>query len=483
MQTVSFIILTTLFLTIVVGSLPTIYQFQTQDHMLYRILRRGDNRLGLIPFKLPAKSTHNLIIFGLAGLANLATYLFLLQNEAIDSYLHLAAITIVWALLGKLYLLLALVASNFIANIKRSKQIASARQRLAQFPDLQVIGITGSYGKTSVKENIAQILATKFKVAKTPSNNNTLLGHALAILHQLKSDDRYLVAEYGAYRKGEIKEMVELLPPKFAVLTGLGNQHLELFGSQRNLIEAKSELFQKLPEDGVAYLNCDTAHYSEILPLIKGRKITYSLEDRSADLYASEIVVDIKTKSSFKVEYKGNHYEFECEVLGKHNILNLLPAIAIALDLGMSQSEIQDGLNALTAPKERLNLVDLGSIKLLDDSYNSSFEGFLAALDVMQQIGGDLHIVSRGLLELSGDKEEIYAKLTAQINKTGATLWTTDSFFFKYELQNGKHYNSEEKLYDELSKSLGNQSVLLIEGRVNPALKEKFLSQYRAKAN
>ncbi|GAB4159582.1 MAG: hypothetical protein Fur003_3330 [Candidatus Dojkabacteria bacterium] len=466
------------FILVVVSSLPTIYQLQIKDYLLYRIFS-GERKLELklIPFKLPAKSIRNMLIFGISLLLNGLT-LWLLLNWAFfnETLIKLAALTF-WIPIAKLYVIIGMLISLPIAEFKRKSIINKAREKLTHFPELEVIGITGSYGKTSVKENIFQLLSSKFKVAKTPENNNTLLGHAMAVLSQLQQGDKYMVAEYGAYKKGNIKETASLLKPKRAVLTGLGNQHMELFGSQDNLVKAKAELFQALPADGISYLNYDTDNYALISALIGGKKVNYSVKDNSADIYASDIKINVEGKSTFNVVYGDNKASFEAIVLGKHNILNLLPAIALAFDFGMNVKEVQLALNNLQPPKERLNYLKIANLKVLDDSYNSSYEGFVAALEVLESINGQRHVVSKGLLELGNVKSQTYSSLAQKFKTSDVKLWTTDAEFTKHGLTNVELFDNEKTLFDKLKSTLKPGDVLLIEGRVNPLLKKEFFDR------
>jgi len=233
-----------------------------------------------------------------------------------------------------------------ITVLIRNSVIKKATQKRNQFKSLIVIGITGSYGKTTTKEFLATILSQKFKTLKTKKHRNSEMGISRCILEELSPEHQVFVVEMGAYGKGGIKLLADIVKPKIGIVTGVNQQHLALFRSMENLISAEGgiELAQALPSDGTIVLNQD----NEIIrSKIKGqitklqvRNQRYYSTKTQADIWAENTRVE-KEYVSFRVLTKeGESADFRINVLGGHNVSNLLAAILVAKELGMSLKEI-----------------------------------------------------------------------------------------------------------------------------------------------
>jgi UDP-N-acetylmuramoyl-tripeptide--D-alanyl-D-alanine ligase len=283
-----------------------------------------------------------------------------------------------------------------------------AHEKVRSFPELKIVGITGSYGKTSTKFITGTILASKYETLVTPSSYNTPMGLSKVINNDL--DERYevFVAEMGARKIGEIEEVAELCNPKIGILTSVGPAHLETFGNLENIAKTKYELIESLPADGIAIFNYDNEYTRKLADKTYKEKLTYGIDSDDADLYATDIKVT-ETGSSFMMADKfGNKVQCHTRLLGKHNILNLLAGACAGLAMGMSLVEIAKGIEKVQPVEHRLQLINSGNgVLVIDDAFNSNPHGARAALEVLDEFTtGSKIIVTPGMIELGEFGEE-----------------------------------------------------------------------------
>ncbi len=281
-----------------------------------------------------------------------------------------------------------------------------AKTKLKNMNHLKVIGITGSYGKTSSKNILNDILNIKFISRSTPKNLNTEYGLMITINHYLDKFDDIFIAEMGAYKRGEIKKLCDLVHPQFGILTRIGLAHLETFGSPENIIKTKFELIESLPEDGIAVLNRDDPKQVSYPIQSKCKKIWIGILEEDVDVKACDIQCDYKG-SKFNVIWKGDSkkYPFETKLLGNHNIYNILAGIALGKEFGISIKELQQGVRKVRPVESRLELKNFGYMYQINDAYNSNPVGAKAALDVLGMMPGTKVVVTPGMTEL-GEKEK-----------------------------------------------------------------------------
>lgn len=307
--------------------------------------------------------------------------------------------------------------------INKELIIQSTQSHLTNYPTLTIIGIAGSFGKTSVKEILKHILSEKYKVLTTPKSYNTVFGIAKIVFESLKGDHKIFIVELGAYQRGEIKTICQMTKPQIGVLTGINEQHLERFGSLENTIAAKTELLEALPSNGLAVINKDSRFADEIISKIKTKAITYAIE-RRADIWATEIRVTEKG-SQFKFALdKGGGKNITTPLLGRHNISNILAATAVALELGMRLDDISKAVKNLSPPPHRLELINPGSgVLIIDDSYSANPDGFKAALEVFKNFWCRRRIVvTPGIVELGEKEEKIHKELGKLIGEACDTV-------------------------------------------------------------
>lgn len=302
----------------------------------------------------------------------------------------------------------------------------SAQEKIKNYKDLKVVGITGSYGKTSTKVLTATILEEKFKVQSTPSSFNTPMGLSKVINNDLTEDKEVFIAEMGAYCLGEIKEVADLAQPNIGILTSIGPAHLESFGSIENIIKTKYELIEALPDDGTAIFNYDDINLKEVADNTTLNKLYYGLEDiEKLDLYAKDISVN-PLGSDFVLVIK-NVGEIKCQskLLGKHNIKNLLAGCAVGYVLGMSLEEIRDGVSKVEPVEHRLSIIDSGNgVIIIDDGFNSNPSGAKAALEVINEFkSGKKIVVTPGMIELGDIEFEENKKFGKEISKVADVVF------------------------------------------------------------
>ena len=283
-----------------------------------------------------------------------------------------------------------------------------AKNKLNEMSSLKKIGITGSYGKTTTKNVLNDILSVKYNSFATEKSFNTMNGLMISINNKLDKFTDVFVAEMGAFRKGEIKEKCDFINPEYGILTTIGTAHLETFGSRENVQEAKFELINSLPESGIAVLNLDDEYQKNYKIKSKCKKVWVSLNNKEADFYASNIHLSNKG-TTFTCTIKENKEKFEVEtkLLGSANIYNILESIALSYNLGLTIDQIKMGVKRIKPVEHRLELKKIGNINIIDDAYNSNPVGSKMAVDVLGMMDGKKIIVTPGMIEL-GDKQYEY---------------------------------------------------------------------------
>lgn len=285
-----------------------------------------------------------------------------------------------------------------------------AEDKLASYKDLKVIGITGSYGKTSSKNILNEILSMDYISHPTPKNFNTDVGLMTTINNDLTKFDEIFIAEMGAYRVGRIKNACNLVHPRYGLLTTIGKAHLETFGSQENIIKTKFELIESLPRDGIAFLNMDDPLQVNYNLQNKVKVVWYAVNNKKADFYCLDTKCSDKG-STFKIFFKRENkaYEFQTRLLGRHNISNIVSAVAIGYEFGISIPKLQAAVSKIKPIEHRLELKKIGNMYQIDDAYNSNPVGAKVALEVLEMMPGDKVVVTPGMVEL-GSEEEKYNK-------------------------------------------------------------------------
>ncbi|MBE6715927.1 MAG: UDP-N-acetylmuramoyl-tripeptide--D-alanyl-D-alanine ligase [Ruminococcaceae bacterium] len=279
-----------------------------------------------------------------------------------------------------------------------------AKKMLKMMPELETIGITGSYGKTSVKFYLYTILRAWTDTLVTPSSFNTPMGIVITIRKSLKAVHKIFLCEMGAKWVGDIKELCDIVHPKHGIITALGEQHLESFGSKENIIKTKYELADALPSEGRLYLNFDNEVIRKNLP--KRDYISYGTTP-DCDYYAFDEKISV-TGTSFKVKAPdGEVYDFDTKLLGSHNVVNITAAVAAANGFGMPMSEMKRYVRRIDAVPHRMQIVNKGEVTIIDDAFNSNPAGCRAALATLRQMDGERILVTPGMVELGSEEYKL----------------------------------------------------------------------------
>ena len=271
--------------------------------------------------------------------------------------------------------------------------------------NIPVIGITGSYGKTSSKNIVNDILSAKYNTFVTPKNYNTPYGLILSINNYLDKFEDYFIAEMGAFKRGEIATTCKLMKPTYGILTVIGEAHLESFGSRKNIQKGKFELIESLPPNGFGILNGDDPYQRNYQVRNTCQLYWMGIENKDVDVYATNISLS-REGSHFDVFFKDERksYPFFTKLLGKHNIYNILSGLLLGYKLGMQIFDMQRAVSHIRPIEHRLELKKVGNLNIIDDAYNSNPVGAKSALEVLSMMPGEKFVVTPGMIEL-GDKQ------------------------------------------------------------------------------
>ena len=312
--------------------------------------------------------------------------------------------------------------SNII-NIPIEKYVfhyykSKAVKKLKLMNNMEVIGITGSYGKTSSKNILKDILSVKFNALATPHNYNTQYGLILTINNYLDKFNDVFIAEMGAFKRGRIKLLCDLVKPKYGIITTIGKAHLDTFGSVSNIQKGKFELIESLPSDGVAILNKDDELQCSYELKNDCQVIWIGIDNKKADIYASDIKMN-RDGMNFLVHFKNKKkpVKFHTKLLGKPNIYNILAGIAFGNYLKMTDKELQLGVEKIKPIEHRLELKKLPNYTIIDDAYNSNPVGANMALDVLNLMDGIKVVVTPGMIELGEEQDTLNKEFGEHIGK------------------------------------------------------------------
>lgn len=349
------------------------------------------------------------------GLVFLATRGLLARSAASTFSSILAGLLVagllIWPLMSLANLLLYPIEEGF-----RQYYLASARRVLARQRPV-VIGVAGSYGKTSTKSILAQILATRYRVLATPRSFNTPMGLCRVIREQLRSEHRYFIAELGAYRRGEIRQLCKLVKPEIGILTAVGPEHLERFGSFENVVQGEFEIVASLPLNGLAIFNGE----DEICRELAGRSpCPYVLAGGPAHPHREIWAEGVELTSSglrFTICLAdGRRAEVAAPLLGRHNVTNILTASIVALRSGLPLDDLVKAISALEPVEHRLQLIpNENGVVVIDDTYNSNPRGAATALETLAMFqAGRRYLVTPGMVELGTLQQDAHREFGRQ---------------------------------------------------------------------
>ena len=296
----------------------------------------------------------------------------------------------------------------------RQRYLNEAKQILADHSDLIKIGITGSFGKTTTKNIMQAMLSEQYNSLMTPASYNTPMGITRTIREMLKPIHSVFICEMGADHVGDITELMEFVQPQIGVVTSVGPQHLNTFGSQENITKEKMQMIELLPKDGFGIMNYDNdfiRNYNVSNPV---ETVTYGVHSRDTDYYADDITYTA-SGSSFTVVHGDERVQLETKLLGELNILNILSAVACARHLGVDWKTIARAVKTMKQVEHRLELKMINGHRFIDDAFNANPTGSAMALDVLSMMPGTRWIVTPGMIDLGEKQEEINRQFGANM--------------------------------------------------------------------
>ncbi|MBR5342117.1 MAG: UDP-N-acetylmuramoyl-tripeptide--D-alanyl-D-alanine ligase [Erysipelotrichaceae bacterium] len=298
------------------------------------------------------------------------------------------------------------VITKPLEELIKKKYENEARKILEENDRIIKIGITGSYGKTSTKNIVNDIIGENRFTLITPASYNTPMGITRTIRERLKPVHEVFVCEMGADKVGDISYLMDFVKPQYGVVTSIGPQHLNTFKTMENIVNEKMQEIEMLPSDGVGFINLDNEFIKEYKIKNNCKVVSVGIDNKEADYVAEDIDYD-KDGSKFTVTINKKKYKFSTSLLGRHNITNILIGIAIGIELGISLKDIVKNVKNIHQVEHRLEVKKINGYTFIDDAFNSNPVGSKMALDVLEMMPGKRVIVTPGMIDLGEKEDEI----------------------------------------------------------------------------
>jgi len=366
----------------------------------------------------------------------------------------------------------AIVHKNIITDLPLIK-VEDTRKALGMLAGAKretfkgkVVGITGSNGKTTVKEMVSTIVAKQGKVLATQGNFNNDIGLPLTLLRMQQED--FAVIEMGANHAGEIAYLTSITKPDVVLINNAAPAHLEGFGSLQGVAQAKGEIYQGLSEDGIAVVNKDDEFFEYWLGLIENKKIiTFSMQDKAADVYGEWQPTE--SANILKVIAGGKELKLNLKVYGLHNAMNALAAISIADALDIKHEYISAALNDFTAVKGRLNFHKINeNLTVIDDTYNANVASLFAGIDVLKDRPGNHWLVLGDMGELGDDEQRIHIDVGIKARNSGVSRLLALGEASRYAVEafgeNAQSFKNKNELVSFIKQHQPENLVILVKG-------------------
>ena len=328
----------------------------------------------------------------------------LFQHVYVWAIISILILPLTWLLI----LLVAMITEPIESMVKKG-YIYLAKRKLKKQPNLIKIGITGSYGKTTSKHIVHDILSTNYYCLMTPASYNTPMGITITIRKQLKPLHQVFICEMGADKVNEIGYLSKLVKPQFGVVTAVGPQHLNTFKKIENIVIEKMKLIENLPLSGVGVVNLDNEHIRNYRIKNKCLVLSVGIVSKDVDFKANNIeytpdgtTFEITTKDQVSVP-------FRTKLLGEHNVLNILISVALGKQLGIDWEPLQQSVASLRQVKNRLEVKQMFGFRVIDNSFNSNPISAKNSLDVLSMMPNKRFIITPGMIEL-GDEQSFHNK-------------------------------------------------------------------------
>jgi UDP-N-acetylmuramoyl-tripeptide--D-alanyl-D-alanine ligase len=378
--------------------LTNFYLLQLENYHLHRYWRVVGKQIDQSRQKIVWTPKAKLIFCLTCFLALLIMYFVLVAFTSIWSliiwffaWLFFSGVLLNYA--SPILLTLAVLLLTPLDRIVKNNLVEKAKKKIASLPNLKVIGITGSFGKTTMKESLATVLEQKYRVLKTPESINTPIGVARLILNHLDPLVEIFIVEMGAYERGDIEALCNIAPPNIALLTGINEAHLERFGSIENTIATKFEVVASAKPDALVVLNSE----NELVQ-----------QNYSSQTAQRNVLMYNNQPSGYKSQLLGDY---------ANGVINA--CLLIAKELGLSENEIRAGVEKIRPIPHRLQLIPSNNgITVIDDSYNGNPAGVAEAIKVLSGFIGQRKIyITPGLVEMGSKTEDVHVEIGKQLGK------------------------------------------------------------------
>ncbi len=443
------------------------------DRMIIH-LRTPQGKLILFPpLRKPPLTPKSISLFCLT-LATLITLFWILPGHLLLNFItvDLLSFPVTWIWVGIL-IVPTLLYHRYL--------IDRSIQKLRNRSTLKVIGITGSFGKTSTKENLATIISSKFKTLKTEGSKNSPIAIAEILLAKMNDDHEVFVVEMAAYKRGEIAEMSDMVKPQVGIITAINPQHLDLFGSIENTMKAKYELIKSLPKDGIAIFNADNPKTLEMAEWAKneGRTVwAYTTENRELDridlLVKGEDIEVRQMDVRFNIKV-GTKKEYAIvKLLGKHQVSNILAAMSGALAVGMSLREITSALRLIVPFKGVMEPIYARNGTLfINDTFNNNPDAAKAAINYLSLYKGKKILVFQPMVELGEYAKPAHEEVGICAGQVCDEIILTNHYFFEAFYDGVKSISKDKKLRvmsssqaaDLIEKTVSKNDAVLFKGK------------------
>lgn len=398
-------------------------------------------------------------------------------------------------LLGLDRLLPLLVALTVLAlapatSVYRSAALTRAKRRIQRHPRLTTIGITGSFGKSSTKEFLENLLRDRFQILKTPANVNTEIGIARVVLEGLEDDHDVFICEMGAYREGEIARAASMVRPTIGILTAVSDQHLALFGSRDAIARAKGELLRSLPANGTAIVNGNDPTCVRLSrERMRVRRVLRYGTGADADVRATRVSV-LPRSLRLTVEIGGATAELAVPLLGEQQVPNILAATAAASIMGMTLTEIAEAAAALAPlPRTMEPRQGIAGTTVVDDTYSANPDGVVAAMEFLHHAGAATKVaIVASMIELGRGSPDAHRRAGEALANARPALTILTSPDYADEVIHGAaavHAATARRIVVETNAAralartrplLGKDTMIMLEGRIPERLRQALLT-------
>ena len=396
----------------------------------------------IIKFKFTKRVIRQFIVFEIINA--IALFILVLFNKPLLAIF--CNISLYW---------LSFAFSYFNEKIVQEYYKIKAIKKVKKY-NVKIIAITGSYGKTSIKNYIYELIKEKYNVLMTPKSYNTLNGVLLTINNDLKPYHEYFILEIGVDKKNGMNKFLKLFPFYISIVTAIGPQHLKTFKTIENIKNEKLKIFSNATHCIV--MNLDDKYIKDYTTNKKCFKVSTSESN------ASLMVSSLKNENNdtiLKINYDQKNYYAKTSLLGKHNIMNLSLAIAVAIILNVNMKEIIKGITNIKNVNHRLNLIKKGNFIIIDDSYNSNYEGMLNAIDTLNDFNGFKVIITPGIIEtkLSDIQNN---KIATKINEIVDLALLINHPSFENKIDKKLAFISFKEAYSYLESNYKNEKIIVL---------------------